>query len=130
MLGIGLALAASLCWGLGDFIGGSKSRGLPGLVVLVCSQLVGLAWIGGVALISQDPVPDAREMALAAASAVAGTAGLVCFFRAIAIGKMSLVVPIAATAAAVPVVGGIATGDRPSGLQLVGMAVALGGAVM
>ena len=130
MLGVGLALAASLCWGLGDFIGGSKSRVLPVLVVLIYSQLVGLVWIGGVALIAQDPVPDTREIALAALSAVAGTAGLVCFFRAIAIGKMSLVVPIAATAAVVPVVVGIATGDRPSELQLFGMAVALAGAVM
>jgi drug/metabolite transporter (DMT)-like permease len=130
MLGIGLALAASLCWGLGDFIGGSKSRVLPVLVVLVCSQMVGLVWIGGVALVAQDPVPGGHEILLAALSAVAGTAGLVCFFRAIAIGKMSLVVPIAATAAVIPVVVGIATGDRPSALQLLGMAVALGGAVM
>ena len=130
MLGVALALAASLCWGVGDFIGGSKSRILPVLVVLVCSQLVGLLWIGGVALIAQDPVPDAREIVLAALSAVAGTAGLVCFFRAIAIGKMSLVVPVAATAAVVPVVVGIATGDRPGPLQLVGMVVALAGAVM
>jgi drug/metabolite transporter (DMT)-like permease len=130
MLGIGLALAASLCWGVGDFIGGSKSRVLPVLVVLVCSQLVGLVWIAGVALIAQDPVPNASEIALAAVSAIAGTAGLFCFFRAIAVGKMSLVVPIAATAAVVPVIVGIATGDRPSPLQLLGMVVALGGAVM
>jgi drug/metabolite transporter (DMT)-like permease len=130
MLGVGLALAASLCWGLGDFIAGAKSRVLPVLVVLICSQLVGLLWIGGVAAIAQDPVPGTREIALAALSAVAGTAGLACFFRAIAIGKMSLVVPIAATAAAVPVVVGIATGDRPSPLQLLGMGVALAGAVM
>jgi drug/metabolite transporter (DMT)-like permease len=130
MQGIGLALAASLCWGVGDFIGGSKSRVLPVLVVLVCSQLIGLVWIGGVALIAQEPVPGQREIVLAAASALAGTAGLVCFFRAIAIGKMSLVVPVAATAAVVPVIVGIATGDRPGPLQLVGMAVALAGAVM
>lgn len=130
MLGVGLALAASLCWGFGDFIGGSKSRVLPVLVVLVCSQLVGLVWIGGVALIAHDPAPGTREIVLAAASAVAGTAGLVCFFRAIAIGKMSLVVPIAATAAVVPVIVGIASGDRPGPLQLVGMVVALAGAVM
>jgi drug/metabolite transporter (DMT)-like permease len=130
MLGIGLALAASLCWGVGDFIGGSKSRVLPVLVVLVCSQLVGLVWIGGVALIAQDPVPGQREIVLAAVSALAGTAGLLCFFRAIAIGKMSLVVPIAALAAVVPVIVGIATGDRPGPLQLVGMVVALAGAVM
>src|SRR5436305_1880882 len=35
MLGIGLALAASLCWGVGDFIGGSKSRGLAALSALL-----------------------------------------------------------------------------------------------
>src|SRR5204862_140326 len=89
-----------------------------------------LVWIGGVALIAQDPVPGAPEIVLGAASAVMGTAGLVCFFRAIAIGKMSLVVPIAATAAVVPVVVGIATGDRPGSLQVIGMVVALAGAVM
>ena len=130
MLGIGLALAASLCWGFADFIGGSKSRVLPVLVVVVCSQLVGLVWIGGVALVAQDPVPGEREILLAVLSALAGTTGLVCFFRAIAIGKMSVVVPIAATAAVVPVIVGIATGDRPSPLQLLGMVVALAGAVM
>src|SRR6476661_4275121 len=130
MLGVALALAASVCWGVGDFIGGSKTRVLPVLVVLVCAQLVGLLWIGGVALIAQDPVPGAREIVLGALSAVAGTAGLVCFFRAISIGKMSLVVPVAGTAAVVPVVVGVATGDRPGPLQLVGMVVALAGAVM
>ena len=130
MLGVGLALGASLCWGVGDFIGGMKTRVLPVLVVLVCSQLVGLVWIALVAGIAQDPVPSTREIAFGALSAVAGTAGLACFFRAIAIGKMSLVVPIAATAAVVPVVVGIATGDRPSGLQGIGMAVALAGAVL
>jgi drug/metabolite transporter (DMT)-like permease len=130
MLGVGLALGASLCWGVGDFIAGTKSRVLPVLVVLVCSQLVGLVWIGAVALIAQDPVPGGREILLGAASAVAGTAGLACFFRAIAIGKMSLVVPIAATAAVVPVIVGVATGDRPGPLQVAGMIVALAGAVM
>jgi drug/metabolite transporter (DMT)-like permease len=130
MLGVGLALAASLAWGFGDFIGGTKTRVMPVLAVLLCAQLVGLVWIGAIALIADEPVPGTRYIAFAALSAVAGTAGLACFFRAIAIGKMSLVVPIAATAAALPVVVGIATGDRPSIFQLAGMAIALGGAVM
>lgn len=130
MLGIGLALGASLCWGFGDFIGGTKTRVLPVLVVLVCSQIVGLVWIAAITAVADEPVPGTREIAFAALSAVAGTAGLACFFRAIAVGKMSLVVPIAATAAALPVVVGTATGDRPSLLQVVGMPIALAGAVM
>src|SRR3954447_6397020 len=46
------------------------------------------------------------------------------------VGKMSLVAPIAAMSAVVPVVVGVATGDRPSSLQLIGMAGALVGAVL
>jgi drug/metabolite transporter (DMT)-like permease len=130
MLGIGLALAASLAWGVGDFIGGTKTRVLPVLAVLICSQVVGFLWIAGVAIVAQEPAPGTRAMAFAAMSAVAGTLGLACFFRAIAIGKMSLVVPIAAMAAVVPVVVGIATGDRPSTLQLAGMVIAMAGAVL
>jgi drug/metabolite transporter (DMT)-like permease len=130
MFGIGLALAASVMWGFGDFIGGSKSRVPPVLTVLVCSQLVGLVWIAVVAVAAREPAPEPRQIAMASLSAVAGTAGLACFFRAIAIGKMSVVVPIAASSAAVPVAFGIATGDRPHSLQLVGMAVALAGGVM
>jgi drug/metabolite transporter (DMT)-like permease len=130
VLGIGLALLASLMWGFGDFIGGSKSRVLPVLVVLVCSQLVGFAWIAAVAVAAHAGAPGTREIIMAALSAISGTAGLACFFRAMAVGKMSVVVPIAATAAVVPVVVGIATGDRPSALQAAGIVVALAGAIM
>src|SRR3954451_4784133 len=130
MLGIALGLAASLAWGVGDFIGGAKTRVLPVLTVLVCSQVVGFLLIAAVAVVAQDPVPDIRYIAFAALSAVAGTAGLACFFRAIAVGKMSLVVPIASLAGVVPVVVGVATGDRPSAIQVAGMVVALTGAVL
>src|SRR3954465_12683816 len=130
MLAVGLALAASLAWGVGDFIAGSKTRGAPVLAVLVCSQVVGFVWIAAIGAVARPPLPDTREAAFAVLSAVAGTAGLACFFRAMSVGKMSLVAPIAAMAAVVPVVIGLATGDRPSALQLVGMAVALVGAVL
>ncbi|MEA2156540.1 MAG: hypothetical protein QOE11_2680, partial [Solirubrobacteraceae bacterium] len=130
MLGIGLALFASVMWGFGDFIGGSKSRVLPVLVVLVFSQLVGFVWILAVAVAAHEPAPGTREIVMAVLSAISGTAGLACFFRAMAVGKMSVVVPIAATAAIIPVVVGVATGDRPSALQAIGIVVALAGAIM
>jgi drug/metabolite transporter (DMT)-like permease len=130
MLGILLGLGASLAWGVGDFISASRTRLITVLSVLVCGQAVGFVWIGLVALVAHEPVPDARYIAYSALGAVAGTIGLACFLRGMAVGKISVVAPLAALAAVVPVVVGIATGDRPGVLQLAGMVVALAGAVM
>ena len=43
---------------------------------------------------------------------------------------MSVVAPISATAAAVPVLVGLAEGERPSTLQVAGMAIALAGVIL
>ena len=63
-------------------------------------------------------------------SAVAGVTGLLAFYRGLAIGNMGVVAPISATAAVVPVVVGIATGDRPGAVQVAGIALALTGVVL
>jgi drug/metabolite transporter (DMT)-like permease len=130
MLAIGLALGASVMWGVGDFLGGLKSRTLPLLVVLVCSQAVGFITIAVVTAASGNPAPSGHDAVLAMLSALAGVLGLAGFYRAIAVGKMSVVVPIAATSAAVPVVVGFAEGDRPSAAQALGILLAVGGAVL
>ena len=130
MLAVALALAASMLWGVGDFLGGLKSRTLPLLGVLICSQAVGFATIAVITVVSGRHAPPARDAALAVVSALAGTAGLAAFYRAMAVGKMSVVVPIAAMSAGLPVVVGIATGDRPDAAQVAGMAIAFVGAVM
>ena len=49
MLAAVLALAASASWGIGDFLGGVKSRTLHPLAVMSVSQPVGLALLGGTA---------------------------------------------------------------------------------
>ena len=130
MLAILLALGSSLTWGVGDFLGGVKSRTLPLLVVLLPSQAVGFLAIGMVTLASGEPVPSLHDALLAALSAVAGVLGLAAFYRSIAVGKMSVVAPIAALSATLPVVVGVAEGDRPSALQVGGMVIALSGAVL
>jgi len=62
-------------------------------------------------------------------AAVFGTCGLVAFYRGMAAGAISVVAPIAGTAAAIPVAWGLATGDHPSSLQELGFVLALGGIV-
>jgi drug/metabolite transporter (DMT)-like permease len=77
-----------------------------------------------------EPPPDAGAVALAAAAGASGLVGLASFYRALAVGTMSVVAPISATAAVVPVVVGIVSGERPSFVQGVGVALALGGVAL
>ncbi len=125
-----LALGASLSWGVGDFLGGVKARALPALTVLAASQPFGLAALAVAVAVRGSGIPG-PEVAWAVLAATLGTAGLVAFYRGMAAGAMSVVVPIAAVAAGVPVVWGVAvSGDRLSGLQAVGLVCALGGSVV
>jgi drug/metabolite transporter (DMT)-like permease len=52
------------------------------------------------------------------------------FFRALSIGTMGVVAPVAALGVAVPVVAGLARGESPSGWQLAGIVVAVVGVVL
>jgi len=124
-----LALGASVAWGIGDFIGGLKSRKLAPLAVLAIAQPVGFAAMAVIALIHSEPWPGASVL-FAVPAAVLGTLGLIAFYRGMAAGVISLVAPIAATGALLPVAFGLATGERPSPLQLAGIALAIGGAVV
>jgi drug/metabolite transporter (DMT)-like permease len=61
---------------------------------------------------------------------LAAIVGLGALYRGLAVGAMSVVAPISATAAVIPVVVGLATGDHPGALQGVGIAVALIGVAL
>jgi len=124
-----LALGASLSWGLGDFLGGVKARALPSLTVLAASQPFGLAALG-IAVAARGTGIPGDEVAWSALSAVVGTIGLFAFYRGLAAGAMSVVAPIAAVAAGIPVIWGVAvSGDRIHGLQAIGFIAAVGGSV-
>ena len=123
------ALLASLAWGLGDFMGGLKSRLMPVLVVMGVSQPFGLAALG-IAVAVRGTAPPGPEVAWAALAAVFGTLGLVAFYRGMAAGAISVVVPLAAIAAGIPVIWGLAHGDNVSFLQGIGFVAALGGGLM
>lgn len=126
MLAAIAALGASIAWGVGDFLGGYKSRTVPVLVVILLAQIAGVASIGLVVLFAWNP-PPGPSVAWAGLAAISGTIGLAAFFRGMAVGAISIVAPIASVAAVVPVVFGIATGDEVSSLQLAGFVLALGG---
>jgi drug/metabolite transporter (DMT)-like permease len=113
-----------------DFVGGVMSRRLPLLAVLTISQTGGLVVIALTVAMSGRAAPSAGFVPYAALAGAGGLAGLAAFYRALAIGKMGVVAPISSMAVLVPVVVGLATGDRPSGVQYVGGVVGIAGIVL
>ncbi len=125
-----LALLASLLWGAADFLGGTASRTLPVLWVLALSQLTALLGLVPVALLTGATSAPRDYLVPAVAAGLVGLVALGAFYRALAVGTMGVVAPIAALGALVPVLAGLLQGEAPSTGQLLGMAVALGGVVL
>lgn len=125
-----LALGCAVVYGAADFLGGLASRKTSVLAVVAFSQIIGLVallallpWLGG-------PV-EAADLWWGATSGLAGATGLVVFFRTLASGVMSVIAPVTAvTAAAVPVLVGLLTGDRIGAWSAAGIALALAAVVL
>jgi len=130
VVAVALGLAAGISWGVADFLGGLKSRQLSVLVVLVVSQAVGAVLVGVIIVARGEGPPATEYLLIGALAGLSGLAGLAAFYRGMAVGAMSVVAPISATGAAIPVTVGIATGDRPRAVQVAGLVLALVGVVL
>jgi drug/metabolite transporter (DMT)-like permease len=128
-LGVPLGLGSGLCWGTADFFGGIQSRRLPALSVTVWSQAAGaLALTAALAVQGRPPTPSGFAWGLAA-GAGSGFA-LLLFYRGLAEGAMSVVAPIAACGAVIPVLAAPLRGELPSVLGVLGIVAAVAGVVL
>ena len=130
MLGIALALGASLCWGSGDFLGGFSTRRASLWAVIIGSQAVGLVGAALVTLGTGHGWPGLHVVWPVMLGGLASVVAISAFYKALAIGTMSIVAPISATNALIPFVTGIAMGERPTALQLGGVALAAVGVIL
>ncbi|MBM3666098.1 MAG: EamA/RhaT family transporter [Actinobacteria bacterium] len=131
MIAIALGFAAALCWGLADFLGGIRTRALTLALVLLASQATSMAAAALIVAVGQLDPPSWGEIGPALAAGVCYLFGIAALYRALAVGTMSVISPISASgAAALPVVVGIAAGERPGEIQYLGMAVVLVGVVL
>lgn len=120
---LGLVVAAA--FGSGDFLGGLASRRASTLAVLVVVQLCALAGAAVVATVAGGD-PTGTDLGLGALAGALNVVALGCLYRGLAIGQIGAVAPVAAVVAAIiPVGWGLATGERPSALALVGVGLAI-----
>jgi drug/metabolite transporter (DMT)-like permease len=125
-----LALTAAAAYGVGDFLGGMAARREPSTAVVLWSHVVGLVMLLVAApALGGEATP--RALAVGAVAGLFGGAGVALFYRALSLGSMSVVAPIAALlSAAVPVIAGLGSGERPPLAAVAGIGVALAAVTM
>jgi drug/metabolite transporter (DMT)-like permease len=120
-----LGLASALAYGFADFLGGAASRRMSVLTVVLLAVPAGLALLVVAAVITGGS-PTVHGTVWGIASGLAGSTGLLTFYRALAKGPMSVVAPVSALAAAVlPVTAGTLRGERLDATVLAGVVLCL-----
>src|SRR3982074_3789094 len=130
MVAVLLALASAVAWGVSDFLGGFVSRRLTVVAVLLVTQIVGLAMMLPLAVLHAAPQLDAPTVGFAVAGSASGLVGIVALYRGMGVGLVSIVAPISATGAALPVLFGLLRGERTTPIQSVGIVLALIGIIL
>ena len=121
-----LSLTGAACWGTGDFSGGMGAKGSNAFGVVVVAHSAGLVCMLLLALITGEPVPSHAALIWGALAGFIGGLGLVCLYRALAIGQMGVNAPVAAViTAALPVLYGVWREGYPAPIQFAGFALAL-----
>lgn len=128
-----LALFSSLLWGTSDFYGGKLSKKHPALAVTGASQAIGLVIGVIIVLVSTSWIkPDLSWDGYFLSGVMAGSLGfigLVAFYSGLATGRMGVVAPISAMSVLIPITIAFINGEQPTSLQILGMSIALLGAV-
>jgi drug/metabolite transporter (DMT)-like permease len=121
-----MALLGAAFYGAADFIGGYASRRASMFAVVTVSQFSGLVSLLLVLPFLPPASPVAADFAWGAAAGLAGSLGVGLLYRALAIGTMGVVAPTTSVCAVViPVLAGLALGDRPGTMVSIGIMLAV-----
>jgi uncharacterized membrane protein len=121
---LGLLVAAS--YGSADFLGGFAAKTSPAGATVLASQTTGFVIAVPLLLLFGHGTLTAHDAELSALAGVAGILGVGCLYRGLSVGRMSVVAPLSAVGSACfEVAWGLARGEHPGTVALVGVALAL-----
>jgi drug/metabolite transporter (DMT)-like permease len=120
-----LSLCSALAYGLSDFVGGLLTRRASAWAVAATSQAAATVLALGL-LITRAGEPGSAALLWGVLAGIGSGVGNVCIYRGLAVGRMAVVAPVSAiAAAALPVLVGLTTGERPGVLPVLGVLTAL-----
>jgi len=122
-----LAFTSALVYGVGDYFGGRASRHQQSIVVAATGQIVSLVLVAVTVLVMATAAPAASTWWWSGAGGIIGALGIAGLYHGFAHGDITVVAPVSAVVgASVPVIVGLALGERPSALALIGIVCAVG----
>src|SRR5271165_4558485 len=126
LTGAALSLGAAAVWGGGDFAGGIATKRANVFRVVAGAHACGLLFMVLLAWFTREPFPPRPSLWWGVVAGVTGAFGIAALYKALAIGRMGIVAPVASVITGIlPVLVGIRTEGMPDRLQLAGFALAL-----
>jgi len=125
-----LALTTSFSWGSSNFVAGLESRRRSVWTVTAVSQIASVLSAVVVLVFAGQESLSIEHAVWAVVAGVVGATGVLAFYRALALGAMSVVSPIIAAQVVIPVSVGLLLGERPAGVAYAGMALAVCGVTL
>jgi len=120
------AVLSALLYGSADFLGGLASRRAPALAVAIASQAVGFLVLAAFIPLVPGAGLDRPGFLWSIAAGLSGGVGVALLYHGLAVGRVSVVAPVTAVCSiAIPVVVGLALGERPGTAPLAGVALAV-----
>lgn len=120
------SLAAVFAWGTSDFLGGYAARRANAFLLTTLAHASGLLFMLVLAAQAHAEFPSPHSRFWAVAGGMSGGVALAIFYRALAVGRMGLVAPVAAVlGAAIPALFLMMTEGPPGAVHLAGFAVAV-----
>lgn len=125
-MGVVLAITSALGFGMSDFVAGLLSRRSAAVAVAAFAQTAATLVVLSLAPFVEAPDLTGGALAWGALSGVGSGLGTAFLYRGLGAGRMSVVAPVSAVGAAVlPVLVGLAMGERPSWLAASGIVIAV-----
>jgi drug/metabolite transporter (DMT)-like permease len=125
-MAVALGILVAMSFGSADFLGGRASRTAPTVTVLFLVQATAVLLAIVVAVLVSADITG-RDLAFGAVAGALNVVGLGFLYQGLATGRMGVVAPVTAVVAAmVPIAWGLASGERPSALTWIGVALAVG----
>src|ERR1035441_8629309 len=122
----GLSLVAAASWGGGDFCGGLATKRASVFRVVAVAHGCGLVAMLAMAWLTGEAIPPRADLWWGAFAGLVGAFGIAALYKALAIGRMAVVAPVATIVTGVlPVLVGIRAEGMPDRIQIFGFVLAL-----